>query len=173
MVEPASPGRNLPEHATGPGQKNTLIWLLVLFAMLGLVTLLGTTWFILDGVRLYLLPEPVSVAEIYRKMKRFAGRLGIPLESGATPYELSTELCIMIDRLTVHGLPVSARTRLTDDTRMILDAIVQFSYRASGYSGRRIIRRWLKLRGRLYLVWGLRFVGGIVIRRHSQMSHIA
>ena len=71
-----------------------------------------------------------------------------------------------------EGLPISVISRLKVDIQVIIDAIVQNRYQAFRYSGRPIIRAWLGLRQRLWLVWVLRKFGRFANGRHSQTGSI-
>jgi transglutaminase-like putative cysteine protease len=171
-VEATTPGGNPPSKSSGLGQGANLLWFAVPGLVVGLFAALGIVWYILSGVRLVLLPEPVTVAEIYQRMKRMAILMGTHIESGDTPYEFLAAFSATLTSLTLQGLPESIIIHLTVDVQTIIAAIVQNRYRASGYSGRQIIREWLELRQRLWLVWALRKFGRLGIYRHSQTGLI-
>jgi hypothetical protein len=171
-VETTTPVGNPPSKLTGLGKEANLLWFAVPVMVLALFVMLGVVWFSLTGARLVLLPEPVSVAEIYQQMKRMAIRLGAHIASGDTPYEFQAAFSAALTSLTLQGLPISIITRLKVDTQTVIDAIVQNRYQASGYSGRQIIREWLELRQRLWLVLVLRKFGRLGIGRHSQTGSI-
>ena len=169
-VETPAPGGNLPVRSTRIGLQANLLWFLVLATALSLVTVPGVVWFILTGVRLILLPEPVSDFEIYQQMKRMAVRLGAHMESGDTPYEFLAAFSAALQNLTSQGIPMPLITRLMVDTQTVIVTIVQNRYQASGYSGRRIVHEWLDLRWRLWLAWALGTFGKIGFSRHSQIG---
>jgi transglutaminase-like putative cysteine protease len=169
-VETPTPGGSLPGRSIGPMPKVKFSWFLVPALLISLVSLLGIVWFSLPVVRLVLLPEPVLVAEIYKQIKQIAVRLGTPIESGYTPYEFLDAFSAVINSLTDQGISVSKLTRLVVDIDKIVTAIVQNSYQASDYSGRRIIEEWSNLRWRLWLVRVIRIFGRIGFRRQSQIS---
>jgi len=170
--ETPSPAGNSPSQSTRLGKATNLLWFAVPGLVIAFFAVLGVIWFSLTAIRLFLLPQPLSEAEIYQKLKRMAIRLGAQLESGNTPYEFLAAFSSALTNLTSQGLPISLITRLKVDIQVIIDAIVQNRYQIFSYSGRPIIRAWLGLRQRLWLVWVLRKFGRFANGRHSQTGSI-
>ena len=171
-VESPAPAGTLTERSTGIVPKVPFLWFLVPIGVLSLGAMLGAAWFGVGGVHLFLLPEADWVAEIYKQMKWMAVRMGTQVDPGATLYEFLAAFSIVINNLAARGIRVSMKTRLLIDTESVINAIIQNRYQASGYSGKQIVEKWLKLRRWLWLAWALRFIGRIEFRWHSQNHSI-
>jgi transglutaminase-like putative cysteine protease len=170
-AETVIPGSNSPTPAKGQTRPKASQWLFFPIIGLALATSLILIWFGVDLVRLNHLAEQAAAAEIYTRITRLGIRLGVRIESGVTPYEFSDVVCATLGSLMSEVLPALFKSNLVEGTRLMLDRIVQTSYRSPDYSAERIINQWLKIRWRLWLVWVLKPIRQGRFDGHSQSGH--
>jgi transglutaminase-like putative cysteine protease len=129
--------------------------------------LLLFTWIAWDEVKLSRLKQPEVTTEIYRRMKRYANHLGVPLEGGETPNEFSGVMVGRLSEISASGGMASAGLKAAEGVRSLIDDIVQLNYRPikSGEPSKmNISTQWRALRWRLRWMWVLKIWGGLVHR---------
>ncbi|HTX90499.1 MAG TPA: transglutaminaseTgpA domain-containing protein [Anaerolineales bacterium] len=140
-------------------------WALFPASLIALAALLGLAWLGLDDYRLRRLPGPLAAAEVYRRMRRHALRLGLRTERGITPFEFSAAFSRRLAELTGFGKndPVEA-------VQALLREIVLASYRPSEAQAGPLAGHWLRLRWRLWLIRIRKAAGRNRAGRSSQIG---
>lgn len=124
--------------------------------ILALLVVLGFAIILWDELNLRRRDPNHQAREIYRRIKRYALLLGVVMESGDTPYELSDRLCAAISEVSGRGWIPAAVLNTTEQIQAIIRAVVRLSYQPAASmptASPQIASQWRSLRWRLRLVW--------------------
>jgi hypothetical protein len=156
VITQTFPPNRLPSHTSGQSLRQAFPWSLLPAACFGMMSLLIITWYGLDRFRLSRLSESATAAEVYSRIRRHALRLGSHPEPGVTPYEFSEILSVTINELMQKGIPASIGSKMIEDVRILINGIVNSSYRAIPTPDEKMADKWLNLRWRFWLAWLIR-----------------
>jgi transglutaminase-like putative cysteine protease len=132
------------------------VWLFLL-AGLTMMAVAIMAWVAFDELRLRRLSVMAAADEIYKRMRRYATRLGVTLEPGNTPSELAASLTshLLLSHLVDSPEPEHISPAI-EQVRSITDGIVQVSFCPYPiFEGGKdaIYRQWRSLRWQLLVVW--------------------
>jgi transglutaminase-like putative cysteine protease len=154
------PAPQTPNPAAGapgsPGNRSLPWGWLVPAGALALAGLAGAAWAAADEFRLRRLRVQPAAAEIYRRLRRYGGRLAVNSTPGETPYEFGGALRSRLQDLTAQGKRTDWGAGLSEGIEALIDGIVRVSYHPSPAQDFRLPERWRRLRRRLGLVWLLK-----------------
>ena len=149
---PPSPEPNALERLSR-SEWRAWLWLPATFVVIACAII---AWSLLDDLRLRRMPPHDAIATLYRRVARFARRLGLPARASHTPNEIGALLREHFAALSrdgrARGLWQSADTRVDALTALYVHA--SYSPRAPSEQDRASARRvWRELQWRLWLAW--------------------
>jgi hypothetical protein len=145
----------LPEPITA--HRARLNWALWLGAAGGLLALaLGcvTVWFFVDAWRLRHLPPGATVIDLYRRLYRYAQRLGAGSREGDTPYEFADTLVVRLKRLALGRRGGQHLLAAMDEIRWLTELCARTLYslhKPKASEQAEAVEIWSRLRRRLWL----------------------